>query len=141
MVIRQPTGGKPAQRAPLYFSTRPTRTELPLKPFAHASSVLRALPWATCALVGASAALAEPPPADALRARNLAATCTGCHGTGGRSVDRTIPALAGREYTELLQLLTEFKAGRRAATVMEQIARGYSDAQLERIAAWFAAQR
>lgn len=103
--------------------------------------MLRTLPWAACALVSAAAALAGPPPPDSLRARNLAATCTGCHGTDGRSADNTIPALAGRERTELRQLLAEFKAGRRAATVMQQIALGYSDAQLEQIAAWFAAQR
>jgi cytochrome c553 len=34
-----------------------------------------------------------------------------------------------------------FKAGTRPATVMHQIAKGYSDEQIKAIAAWFAAVR
>lgn len=78
---------------------------------------------------------------DAQRARNLAATCSSCHGTAGHSAGGVMATLAGRERSELLRMLTEFKAGQRPATIMQQIARGYSDAQLEQIATWFAAQR
>ncbi len=72
--------------------------------------------------------------------RNLAATCANCHGTGGASVGGNEP-LAGKPKAELMQKLQDFKAGRKPATVMHQLAKGYSDAQLEAIAAWFAAQR
>jgi cytochrome c553 len=34
-----------------------------------------------------------------------------------------------------------FRDGKRPATVMHQIAKGYSDAQIESLAAWFAAQK
>jgi cytochrome c553 len=33
-----------------------------------------------------------------------------------------------------------FRDGKRPATVMHQIAKGYSDAQIEAMASWFAAQ-
>jgi cytochrome c553 len=36
--------------------------------------------------------------------------------------------------------MAAFKAGTRSATIMHQLAKGYSDAQIAQIAAYFAAQ-
>ena len=44
-----------------------------------------------------------------------------------------------RDY--LIRQLQDFKSGKRPATVMHQIAKGYSDPQIDALAAWFAAQR
>jgi cytochrome subunit of sulfide dehydrogenase len=71
----------------------------------------------------------------------LAATCTGCHGTNGQTVGGALPALAGQPKAALLASLMAFKSGERRATVMTQLAKGYSDEDLERIAAFFAAQK
>lgn len=76
---------------------------------------------------------------DAFAARALAATCFTCHGTDGRSVGGVPPSLAGLNRTVLLQQLMEFKSGKRAGTIMQQHAKGYTDAQLEQIAGYFAA--
>jgi cytochrome c553 len=73
-------------------------------------------------------------------ARDLAATCTGCHGTDGRSAG-AIPALAGVPADVLMQKLAGFRSGERPATIMHQIAKGYTDEQLRLIAVWFAARR
>jgi cytochrome c553 len=73
-------------------------------------------------------------------ARDLAATCTGCHGTDGRSAG-AIPALAGEPADALMRKLTDFRSGERPATIMHQIAKGYTDEQLRLIAVWFAARR
>ncbi|ODV41308.1 cytochrome C [Cupriavidus sp. UYMMa02A] len=90
---------------------------------------------------GARTARAEADPS-ALRARNQAAACTNCHGPQGRPpADSPIPALAGRSQSELVSRMQAFKAGTRPATVMNQIAKGYSDEQITAIAAWFAAVR
>ena len=78
---------------------------------------------------------------DANSARALAATCTTCHGTDGISVGGVPPSLAGQSREYLLQQLMDYKSGKRAATIMQQHARGYTDEQLERIAAYFAAIR
>jgi sulfide dehydrogenase cytochrome subunit len=79
---------------------------------------------------------------DALYVRSIAASCAQCHGTDGRSAaGSAVPALAGRPRDELVAQLKAFKAGTRPATVMTQIAKGYSDAQLEQIAGWLAAQK
>jgi len=76
-------------------------------------------------------------PADA---RALAATCTFCHGTDGRSVGIT-PSLAGVDKSYMAQQMKDFKTGKRPGTIMHQLAKGYTDAQIEQIAAYFAAQK
>lgn len=89
----------------------------------------------------ASVAQAESA-AESLYTRSLAATCANCHGTEGhsRAADAGLPRLAGRDKQELLEKLQAFRDGTRPATVMQQLVKGYTPAQLERIAAYFAAQ-
>ena len=96
-------------------------------------------PSAAAPGAGERAGGVEAPP-DLAGGARLAATCTGCHGTDGRTVGDAIPPLAGQPKQALLASLMAFKAGERNATVMTQLAKGYSDADLERIAAFFAAQ-
>lgn len=71
----------------------------------------------------------------------LAATCTGCHGTNGATLGGSLPPLAGQSKETLLAALQAFKAGARPATIMTQLAKGYTDEQLDQIAAFFAAQQ
>jgi len=94
-------------------------------------------------LVGlCAAAAAQAQDARALHVRALAATCANCHGTQGRAVEgASVPGLAGMPGGYLVEQLKAFKAGTRAATVMHQLAKGYNDAQIEAIAAYFAAQK
>ncbi len=93
---------------------------------------------ALCLLASAQAAQA----ADPYLARNLAATCANCHGTDGKAVkDSGIDALAGMEKVKLLQKLDDYRNGRKPATIMQQIAKGYTDEQLGLIADYFAAQK
>ena len=74
-------------------------------------------------------------------ARNLAAGCAICHGTEGRAVTRDVTTLAGIPPDHLAKQLRDFRDGKRPATVMHQIAKGYTDAQIDALAAWFAAQK
>jgi len=79
---------------------------------------------------------------DAKTGRNLAAGCAICHGTEGRTApNSTLTSLAGlpRDYIETQ--MRAFRDGKRPATVMHQIAKGYSDPQIDAIAAWYAAQK
>jgi cytochrome c553 len=80
--------------------------------------------------------------ADPNLARNLAATCANCHGTNGQSVKGSgMDALAGMEKAKTLQKLADFKSGDKPASIMHQIAKGYTDEQLDLIATYFAAQK
>jgi cytochrome c553 len=99
--------------------------------------MIRPLLPAALALAIALASSAEAQPSSG---RNLAAACANCHGTNGVS-QSGLPGLAGRERSELARQMQDFKAGKRPATVMHQIARGYSDAQIEAIAAYFSGQK
>ena len=88
----------------------------------------------------ASPALAQD--ARALNQRALAATCANCHGTQGQAVpNASVPGLAGLPAGYLIEQMKAFKAGTRPATVMHQLSKGYSDAQIESIAAYYAAQK
>ena len=78
--------------------------------------------------------------ADPNLGRNLAGSCTNCHSATGKSATG-IPPIGGQPKELMLNTLKEFKAGKRAATIMHQHAKGYTDAQLELIAAYFAAQK
>ena len=78
--------------------------------------------------------------AQALRTRSLAATCAQCHGTDGKAVSgAVVPGLAGLPAPYFSEQMKAFKAGTRPATVMHQLAKGYNDAQIAELAAYFAA--
>jgi sulfide dehydrogenase cytochrome subunit len=73
--------------------------------------------------------------------RNLAAACAICHGTEGRAVTKDVIPLAGLPREHIATQMRAFRDGQRPATVMHQIAKGYSDAQIDAMAAWFASQK
>lgn len=93
---------------------------------------------AAAALLGSALLFAQG--GDPRPARSLAATCANCHGTGGVSVG-DVESLAGKPKDEIVRKMQEFKSGTRPATVMQQLAKGYDDAQIELLAGWFAAQK
>lgn len=72
--------------------------------------------------------------------RSLAATCANCHGTDGRARGAAMPPLAGMKADRMLELLADYRSGRQPGTVMPQIVKGYTEAQLRLIAAYFAAR-
>jgi cytochrome c553 len=83
---------------------------------------------------GATAQNAGPNPG-----RAIAASCANCHGTNGVSIG-TIPSLAGAAKADLVTGMQEFKTGKRTGTVMPQLAKGFTDEQIDQVAAWFATQ-
>jgi cytochrome c553 len=76
---------------------------------------------------------------DALLARNLAATCANCHGTNGQARGEMKP-LAGLTAEKIIAMLNDYRNGNQPATIMHQIAKGYTDAQIKLIAEYYAAQ-
>ncbi len=94
----------------------------------------------TIALGFASTAQAQS--AQAMQTRSLAATCANCHGTDGKAVPgEAMVALAGMSKETIVAQLQAFRDGKRPATVMHQIAKGYTDEQMQSVAAYFAAQK
>ncbi|MDO9709617.1 c-type cytochrome [Paracraurococcus lichenis] len=88
-----------------------------------------------------AAGLPAMPLAQAAGPAPLAAQgCLGCHGPDGTGMG-AIPRLAGREAPELAAILRDYRADRRPATIMNRIARGYTEAEIDSVSAWFAAVR
>lgn len=100
---------------------------------------IRALSGALLLATLAGAAWAQDKaPSEAVVARSLAATCANCHGTQGIAKGE-MKSLAGRKEDELLKLMADFRSGAQPATIMHQITKGYTEAQLKLIARHFAA--
>ena len=95
----------------------------------------RSLVLAASLLLASAPALAQD-----RGARNLAAACAICHGTDGRAATKDVVPLAGLPASHIASQMRAFRDGQRPATVMHQIAKGYNDAQIDAIAAWYAAQ-
>lgn len=87
-----------------------------------------------------AAAVAAPAPAAvvATSPRYLAANCANCHGTNGNAAAGFV--LAGLKKDYIVEQMAAFKSGKRQATIMHQIAKGYSDAQIVAMADYFSQQ-
>jgi sulfide dehydrogenase cytochrome subunit len=83
-------------------------------------------------IAAAVVASAEPPAG--------AASCTGCHPASAR-VTSPVPRLAGLDRAAIVRTIQDFRSGQRAATVMDRIAKGFTDEEIQAIAAWYATQR
>jgi sulfide dehydrogenase cytochrome subunit len=77
-------------------------------------------------------ASAEPPAG--------AAACSGCHPSSTR-VTSPVPRLAGRDAAAIVKAMQDFRSGTRAGTVMDRIAKGFTDEEIQAIAAWYATQK
>ncbi|HEX4408126.1 MAG TPA: c-type cytochrome [Xanthobacteraceae bacterium] len=70
------------------------------------------------------------------------AACSNCHPKAGEvGGDTALPPLTGRRASDIVSAMTAFRNGKRQATVMGRIAKGFSDSEIAAIAAWYAAQR
>lgn len=97
---------------------------------------------AAALLMGAAASASWAQDSAALHMRGLAATCANCHGTDGRTVDGSaIPSLVGMPKSYMVMQMKAFKDGTRPATVMHQLSKGITDAQVDSIANYFAATK
>ena len=78
---------------------------------------------------------------EALYVRSLAATCANCHGTDGRAqAGSSVVSLAGMPQQQIVAQMKAFQSGARSATIMHQLSKGYSDAQIAQIAGYFASK-
>jgi len=68
----------------------------------------------------------------------IGVTCYGCHGYNGVS-QGAVPSLKG--HKDVAQALKDFKSGKRSGTIMDRIAKGYSDSDIEAVGNYFAAMK
>ena len=86
----------------------------------------RLVPAAVLAVLSAGAA-AAPPGAEG---------CAGCH-PAAQAAGAPLP-LAGKPAEDIAAAMLAFRAGARPATVMDRIAKGFTDEEIRAVAAWVA---
>jgi sulfide dehydrogenase cytochrome subunit len=124
-----------AQLMTAILSQRACGTRAGFKPAPTSFATAMCFPSGVCAVLVAlcfAAHCADAPPG--------ASSCSGCH-PATRWVDTTVPRLAGRNPADIISAMQGFKSGKLPATVMDRIARGFSDEEIKAIAAWYGAQR
>lgn len=87
-------------------------------------------------------ATAQTTLAEVTRGELMALTCLACHGSVGSGPNDTIPSLVnGYPRQLMIQNMRAFRDGTRASTVMNRHARGYTDEEIELLAAYFDTRR
>ena len=95
---------------------------------------------ATRMIVAAVAVLASAGIAQAADVPPGAASCSGCH-AASPNAGTPVPPLAGRPASDIVSQMAAFKAGQRPGTIMDRIAKGFSDDEVRAIAAWYQSQK
>jgi cytochrome subunit of sulfide dehydrogenase len=70
----------------------------------------------------------------------LSHTCAGCHGTFGASAGDSIPIIGGQPQVFLKQAMLSYKDGKRHSTIMQRLAKGYDEAQIDVMANFISSQ-
>lgn len=68
-----------------------------------------------------------------------AASCSGCHARA-QGVSAKVPPMFGRTADNIVEAMQAYRRGEREPTVMDRIAKGFSDGETRAIAVWIAAQ-
>jgi cytochrome subunit of sulfide dehydrogenase len=95
----------------------------------HCAAVAAVYLFACMATAGAASV---PPPG--------AASCTGCHATN-TNVETNVPRIAGRGAAEIVAAMEAFRSGQKPATVMDRIAKGFTEAEIRAVADWLSQQK
>jgi len=77
---------------------------------------------------------------DAATGKALAKNCAACHGATGVASNPAWPHLAGQKASYLVNVLKAFRGGLRKDPMMAAVVRGLSDADIENLAGYYAAQ-
>lgn len=71
----------------------------------------------------------------------LARTCNNCHGVDGVSAGASMPSIGGLPKEYLGKVMRQWKYDERTGVTMPRIVKGFSDDEIDALAAHFAAQR
>jgi cytochrome c553 len=95
---------------------------------------------ATRLFVAAAAILASVSAAYPADAPPGAASCSGCH-AASPNAQTPVPPLNGRQAADIVSQMAAFKSGARKGTIMDRIAKGFSDEETRAIASWYEQQK
>ncbi|MBN2646228.1 MAG: c-type cytochrome [Thiotrichales bacterium] len=92
---------------------------------------------AAVSLMAATHAHAEPQMATG---QAMAWQCAPCHGVNGQEFSEAMPPLAGMPVKQFMDAMLAYREGTRPAVIMDRVARGFTDEELNAMAQWFAKQ-
>lgn len=100
------------------------------------------IPYAVALLLALGNAAAQESAHDSADAPTLALACSGCHDDAQSDPDG-VPRLAGMDSKIFMRNMINFKTGKggHVSSIMNRIARGYDDAELQKMADYFSRQR
>ena len=70
----------------------------------------------------------------------VAEGCFGCHGDGGKSKSDIYPSIAGHPKNYVAEQLRVYADGSRSSPIMQPLSLSLSDAEIDSLSSWFAAQ-
>jgi cytochrome c553 len=126
------TRAKGVVRVPLLQPGQRRSATSPRRGLLRLMGLLAALAW----LIGSASGGA----ADLEAGRDKTAVCVPCHGRDGNSTNRDMPSLAGQPPLYTYYQLLQFREGQRVDPQMSPVAVGMSDADMQDMAAYYAAQ-
>ncbi len=91
---------------------------------------------ATVAFIAVVVCARGPAQAEMASGAVLANTCFSCHGTDGKSAG-DMPTIAGKSENFIAVKLRAFKSDSLDATIMNRIAKGFSDEEIAALAKFF----
>ncbi|GAB6035109.1 c-type cytochrome [Galenea microaerophila] len=71
----------------------------------------------------------------------LGDNCSACHGTRGAEFNEAMPPLAGMDKQVFIKLMKAYRDNKFPSIVMHDVARVFSDEEIERMADFFAKQK
>lgn len=99
---------------------------------------MRSMVVGAALLAACLSGLASPALAQNANPQLLTVSCSGCHGPKGHSPG-AMPSIYGRTAASIAETLRDFRDGKRPSTVMVRFAKGYTDAEIDAVAAEIAA--
>ncbi len=101
---------------------------------------MRHLCMALALLAGASLAVTAQAGGDPMKGEEKAKQCASCHGPRGNADNPQYPRLANQYRDYLVHALRAYKSGARANAIMNGMAQGLSEQDIEDLAAFYARQ-
>lgn len=109
------------------------------KAAAPATSATATAPAAPAAAAPAPSAPTPASNPNQVPASVMAHSCAACHGTNGQLGDEFFMPLAGMPVQQFVTTMTDFREGKRPATLMGHVAKGFTDADIKAMGEFFAA--
>ncbi len=69
-----------------------------------------------------------------------ASSCSACH-PATATIDTSAGRLIGQPAAEIASAMLAFRSGQRSGTIMDRIAKGFTDDEIKAIADWYGAQK